>query len=297
MAVLIDPPRWPAHGTVFGHLVSDASLDELHVFARRAGIPSRAFDHDHYDVPASRYDDLIALGAAAVPERELVRRLADSGLRVRPRDKTPSRSVATRTVGMAWARLRLPLELRTDLLARWAEPHRHYHDVRHLAQCLTALNQLGGADPVVELAVWFHDAVYEGAPGDDEEESARLAESALAGLLPRADVAEVARLVRMTVSHDPDDERGALLSDADLSILGQIPGRYHVYSRDVRLDYAHVDDDAWRIGRTDVLRGLSWLDPLYRTVRGRELWEERARANVAAELEALGSSAPARWWR
>lgn len=287
MAVLIDPPRWPAHGTVFGHLVSDASLDELHDFARRAGLPPRAFDHDHYDVPVSRYHDLVAAGALPLHERELVRRLAASGLRVRPHEKTPSRASAGAAVVAAWERLRLPSALRDDLLARWSEPHRQYHDVRHLAQCLVALGQLGGADSVVELAAWFHDSVYDGVPGQDEERSAALAEGSLRGWIPAEDVAQVARLVRMTATHTPDDARGALLSDADLSILGQIPGRYHVYVRDVRLDYAHVDDDAWRVGRARVLRHLLAVEPLFRTVRGRYLWESRARENLGAELVRL----------
>ncbi|MFO7245119.1 MAG: DUF4031 domain-containing protein [Actinomycetes bacterium] len=82
MAVLIDPPLWPNHGTLWAHLVSDASLEELHAFARAAGIPERGFDLDHYDVPAERYEALIALGAEAVSTRELIRRLRASGLRV-----------------------------------------------------------------------------------------------------------------------------------------------------------------------------------------------------------------------
>ena len=82
MAVLIDPPLWPNHGRVWGHLVSDASLAELHEFAAAAGIPERAFDLDHYDVPQERYEELTALGAELVGTRELVRRLRASGLRV-----------------------------------------------------------------------------------------------------------------------------------------------------------------------------------------------------------------------
>ena len=87
MTVLLDPPLWPRHGRVWGHLVSDASLPELHAFAERAGIPRRGFDLDHYDVPAERYDELVALGAQLVDTRELVRRLRASGLRVRARDR------------------------------------------------------------------------------------------------------------------------------------------------------------------------------------------------------------------
>ncbi len=88
VTVLVDPPLWPRHGTVWGHLVSDASYDELHAFAARAGIPRRAFDHDHYDVPAERWDDVVALGAHPVSTRDLVRRLRSSGLRVPARDRT-----------------------------------------------------------------------------------------------------------------------------------------------------------------------------------------------------------------
>ncbi|KQM60240.1 DUF4031 domain-containing protein [Agreia sp. Leaf210] len=87
MTVLIDWPIWPAHGTVWGHLVSDSSLDELHEFARRAGLPARSFDLDHYDVPIARHDELVAAGALPVNYRDLVRRLERSGLRVKGRDR------------------------------------------------------------------------------------------------------------------------------------------------------------------------------------------------------------------
>lgn len=80
--MLLDPPLWPNHGTLWAHLVSDSSLDELHDFARAAGIPERGFDLDHYDVPAARYDELVAMGAEPVSTRELIRRLRASGLRV-----------------------------------------------------------------------------------------------------------------------------------------------------------------------------------------------------------------------
>ena len=63
MTVLVDPPRWPAHGRLWSHLVSDASHAELHEFAARLGIPERAFDLDHYDIPQERYDDVVAAGA------------------------------------------------------------------------------------------------------------------------------------------------------------------------------------------------------------------------------------------
>ncbi|GAA3795123.1 DUF4031 domain-containing protein [Cellulomonas soli] len=91
MTVLVDPPLWPNHGRSWGHLVSDESLAELHAFAARAGLPERAFDLDHYDVPDVRYDDLVALGAVPVSAHELIRRLRASGLRVPAKDRTRHR--------------------------------------------------------------------------------------------------------------------------------------------------------------------------------------------------------------
>lgn len=85
MSVLIDPPRWPAHGRIFSHLVSDTSLAELHTLARAVGLSERAFEGDHYDVPEERYAACVAAGALPVSGTELARRLRDSGLRFRKR--------------------------------------------------------------------------------------------------------------------------------------------------------------------------------------------------------------------
>lgn len=87
MAILIDTPMWPNHGTLWSHLVSDTSLDELHAFARANDVPARAFDLDHYDVPAARHADLLRAGAVEVSNRELVMRLVGSGLRVRQAER------------------------------------------------------------------------------------------------------------------------------------------------------------------------------------------------------------------
>ena len=85
--MLVDPPRWPAHGRLWSHLVSDRSAQELHEFAARLGIPQRAFDLDHYDIPQERYDEVVAAGASPVEGRELIRRLIASGLSVPQRDR------------------------------------------------------------------------------------------------------------------------------------------------------------------------------------------------------------------
>ncbi len=85
MTVLVDPPMWPAHGRLWSHVVSDTSLEELHAFARRVGIPERSFEGDHYDVPEERHAELVAAGAVPVGATELARVLRDSGLRFRKR--------------------------------------------------------------------------------------------------------------------------------------------------------------------------------------------------------------------
>lgn len=83
--ILIDPPTWPAHGHLWSHVISDATLEELHAFARETGIPPRSFEGDHYDVPGERHAELVAAGAVPVGNRELARVLAASGLRFRKR--------------------------------------------------------------------------------------------------------------------------------------------------------------------------------------------------------------------
>ena len=324
MAVLVDAPRWAAHGTTWAHLVSDTSLDELHAFAERAGVPRRAFDLDHYDVPAERHTELVALGAEPVSAREMVVRLAASGLRVSGRDRERARRA---DLAARWAALVPGADaLGEELLRRWSEPHRTYHGTAHLADCLrsvqVAAEGLGRVPRTVLLALWFHDAVHDGEAVRDEERSAQLARDLLAPLvgapsrsggasgpgalgtrasapcrtpdahtapLTPADVDEVERLVLLTTHHDPapGDVAGALVSDADLAVLAGSPTTYRRYVRRVRAEYAHVDDGAWRVGRAEVLRSLLSAEHLFATPVGRDRWESRARANLAGEIEAL----------
>jgi predicted metal-dependent HD superfamily phosphohydrolase len=144
--------------------------------------------------------------------------------------------------------------------------------------------------PAVELAVWFHDAIYDPRAANNEEASAVLAERALtaAGAAPAA-VAEVVRLVRLTATHDPrpDDDAGALLCDADLAILAADPAGYDAYAAAVRREYAHLPDAVFRAGRAAVLRHLLGRPALYRVVGERADWEPRARANLTRELSML----------
>ncbi|MEV7968413.1 metal-dependent phosphohydrolase [Sphaerisporangium sp. NPDC088356] len=212
------------------------------------------------------------------------------------------------------------LAVGAELIGRWSEPHRRYHTLDHLRAVLAAIEPIAvlAADPVaVRLAAWFHDAVYDGRPGRDEERSAQLAQSRLPRLLPLPGTArpehppasgagrpagsgdrwspgggiglvgEVARLVRLTATHDPapGDRDGEVLCDADLAVLAG-PG-YDAYAHAVREEYRHVPDEAFRAGRSRVLESLLAMPSLYRTSVARDLWESSARENVRAELAAL----------
>ncbi|WP_300343875.1 DUF4031 domain-containing protein [Nesterenkonia sp.] len=305
MTIYIDPPVWPAHGTVFSHVISSASLEELHAFARSAGLSERAFDRDHYDAPAHRYQELVDAGAVPVAGSQLVRVLADSGLRIRSRERPEK---LQRGLQRRWARLgpeKGPAAQRWEEIGRrllqcWSEPHRSYHALPHLGSVLRVCANLerDGELPAplrrpVLLAGWFHDAVYRGEAGADEEVSARLAEDLLDGLLGSAEVAETARLVRLTAHHstEEDDAAGSVLVDADLEVLGRDWPDYRRYTEQVRQDYAHVPDDQFAAGRAAVLRRLLGTSQLYRTRTARQLWQAKACRNMERELAQLQDQA------
>ncbi len=185
-------------------------------------------------------------------------------------------------------------ELGERVIARYAEPHRHYHDTAHLAAVLGWIDQLAADHDLflVRLAAFFHDAVYAIPPGQvsNEEASARLALKDLSRAgLEQEDLSEVARLVRLTATHLPGsrDPEGELLCDADLAVLGGTPQEYASYVAAVEREYAAMPRPAFAAGRLDVLLGLRGRD-LFRTGKGRAL-NERARANVEQEVQSLAA--------
>ena len=180
-----------------------------------------------------------------------------------------------------------------DLVARWSEPHRRYHDLTHLAEVLTVLPRLpkGNAVPV-RLAALFHDAVYrpDVAGTANEEASAVLLERLAPGCgFGPATVTEAVRLVLLTAGHAPHagDVNGAALCDADLAILAAPPMRYLDYASGVRAEYAHVDGKTFASGRAAVLRDLEARRPLFATEYGQREFEAVARSNIARELSML----------
>ena len=183
-------------------------------------------------------------------------------------------------------------ELGENLITRYCEPHRRYHTTKHLLDVLTMIDQLADDHDLflVQLAAWYHDAVYAIPAGQvsNEEASARLAlrELSLVGL-EQEDLNQIARLVRLTETHlpGPRDPEGELLCDADLSILASDPAQYAAYAAAVRAEYAQVPEEQFLAGRLAVLSELVDRE-IFRTSKGRPL-SDAARANLAAEIDAI----------
>lgn len=184
------------------------------------------------------------------------------------------------------------------LVETYSEPHRHYHTLEHVGEVLRVVGRLKGG-PAVQLAVWFHDAVYDPKAKDSNNErmSADLAERELTALgLPPEVVRHVADLVRSTAHFDwswskftgPDFDA---LHDADLAILGASEVRYARYAADVRKEYAWVPDADYREGRRVILDVFLSRERIYRTEAMFAEGEEAARRNMAAEVERLSVEA------
>jgi predicted metal-dependent HD superfamily phosphohydrolase len=187
-----------------------------------------------------------------------------------------------------------------ELLSRHRQPHRRYHTATHVMWVLRHIDDLAADSTPVDLnavraAALFHDAVYDPRSPTNEHDSAGLARRVLAdcGWEP-ARVDRVAALIELTAGHvAPDTDLGAdILLDADLAILGAEPAEYRAYVTGVRAEYAHVDDDAWRVGRAAVLRSFLDRPAIYRTTSMQAARERRARANLSAELAELQRSEP-----
>lgn len=180
------------------------------------------------------------------------------------------------------------------LVRRHRERHRRYHGLEHVLAVVRHVEDLAEHEEVVDLgavvaAAWFHDAVYEPRSSANERASARLARRDLAELGWDADRADtVATMIEGTAHHsNPPDLDTAVLFDADLAILGADREVYAAYVADVRAEYAHVDEEAWRVGRPGILRTFLERDRIFATSTGFERWEDAARANVAGEIAAL----------
>jgi predicted metal-dependent HD superfamily phosphohydrolase len=194
-----------------------------------------------------------------------------------------------------WARLGAKGDVEPTLdsvLHGWSEPHRRYHGLDHLRDCLRRLDEApaeGKDRDLAEAALWYHDVVYQpGAPDNEARSAARARADLVGGGALDTVVDEVARLVRLT-DHavPPADPLGALVCDVDLSILGRPPEEFGEYERRIREEYREVPDLLWRSGRARVLARFLSRDPLFRTDHFRRQYETSARRNLRRSLESL----------
>jgi predicted metal-dependent HD superfamily phosphohydrolase len=176
--------------------------------------------------------------------------------------------------------------------AHYAEAHRYYHTARHISECLIefdGVSEVAHQPVAVELALWFHDAIYDTHAGDNEEQSARLAQRCLENAGAGTDLqSAVSDLVLLTKAHEGSAHPDAsLLVDIDLSILGTSTERFFEYEQQIRQEYAWVPEDIFRTKRAEILERFLARDVIYRTPKFYQTHEEQARTNLRASLERL----------
>lgn len=191
----------------------------------------------------------------------------------------------------AWAALGVPAppQVLEQLLRHYRQPHRHYHTLQHLGECLRLLEPALGLAlhaGEVQLALWFHDAVYEPRARDNEARSADWAVSVLhrQGVAPEVS-SRVHGLIMATchaaVPREPDAQ---LLVDADLGILAAAPARFAQYQAQVRAEYQWVDAALYQVRRREVLQGFVARESIYASAYFRQRLEAEARRNLAQAL-------------
>jgi len=194
----------------------------------------------------------------------------------------------------AWLELRRPppAPVRRELLAAWSERARHYHDARHLRECLAFYSLWQGQGErgaEVVLALWFHDAVYEPGAADNELRSAAWAARVLGESKAPSEAGQRVYDLVMATRHDAV-ARGIdaeILVDIDLAILGSPTARFADYEQDIRKEYAFVPEARYRAARRAVLQRFLERAQIYKTLKAKELLEAQARSNLQSALERL----------
>lgn len=184
-----------------------------------------------------------------------------------------------------------------ELVARYVEPQRHYHTMQHLAECFThwdAVREEAERPGEVELALWFHDAIYDVERSYNEERSAELARAAIAGAgLPSPEAAQIADRVTALILETrhraaPSGPDAACVVDADLAILAAPPSRFDEYEAQVRAEYARVPEVLYRRERREVLSRFLARPHLFATRHFRRVAEGDARENLLRSIARLG---------
>ncbi|MCB9935422.1 MAG: hypothetical protein H6840_06995 [Planctomycetes bacterium] len=180
----------------------------------------------------------------------------------------------------------MEVSLLIELTRLYTEPHRRYHDLRHIADMLCKGAALGLSDEQV-MAIWFHDAIYRPGSKTNESDSAELAVKRLSALgWSRERVQVVERIVLDTCGHVPSIEESKQVIDLDLSTLGGSWESYQRNGRNIRQEFAQVSEADWNAGRGAWLNTMLDRERIFWTPWGRPL-EQEARANLRHDLELL----------
>lgn len=183
------------------------------------------------------------------------------------------------------------IDLFKKLFCAYTEPHRYYHTTQHIAECLVrfhTIRHLGTNPSEIEVALWFHDAIYNTLRSDNEVMSAKLARQYL--IDKGADTLVVQRIVDMiiaTKTHNVTEGDTALLLDVDLSILGANESAFEAYDRAIRLEYQWVSIQQYKAGRAKILKSFLEKEQIYQTREFQDVYEEQARYNLERKVKEL----------
>lgn len=191
----------------------------------------------------------------------------------------------------AWTQLGLqpPANLRERLISAYKEPHRRYHSLQHLRECIAHFGsalELAVHPGEVELALWFHDAIYELQSKDNEQRSAEWAVNEMTRSGVQADQTRRVHALIMATCHTaiPGDPDQQLLVDIDLAILGAEPARFAEYDAQVRAEYNWVPEVLYRVKRREVLQSFLDRTVIYNTAHFQACHEQQARLNLQAAI-------------
>lgn len=183
-------------------------------------------------------------------------------------------------------------EIWRELRAAYGADGRFYHNLTHIQHTLDVADQLREVAvdfTAVQLALWFHDVVYDPRRSDNEAQSAAYAERVLRPLgVPDALLAKVTTLILTTKAHKATNDPDVwVVLDADLAILSAPPARYDAYAQAIRQEYSFVPEEAYVVGRTAVLQKFLARSPFYFTEQMRGWGDTAVYENLARELAEL----------
>ncbi len=180
-----------------------------------------------------------------------------------------------------------------ELHAEYAGEGRHYHSDKHVAECLGHLKrfrQLAHRLEEIEIAIWFHDAIYDTRKNDNEEQSAAWAVSFLSDIGVESNaVSRIEDMILCTKTHIPNTDDSVLMLDIDLGILGTSPDTFESYDQAIRREYHWVAESDYRKGRATILESFLNRDTIYHSPAFLEQHEKRARDNLERKIIELST--------